>query len=260
MQSDPFFVSVIIPVYNGETFLAEAVESVQQLNYHPLEILIVDDGSTDGTAGIAKSFQGDVRYVYQQNQGPAAARNTGLKMARGNIIAFLDADDLWPKNKLEIQLACLAANPSVEIVGGYIKYMPLSDSAADTQLLVEFAEPIVSFHLGGAIFRKSVFDRIGLFDEKLRYSEDVDWFMRAWEKGVSMVVLKQVTLFYRRHLDSMTYGTNLHDLNFIQVLKKSLDRRRQQSNGSAAPLPGLSYLDEPTGKPTVNRFEEGVKL
>ncbi len=244
MQSDQFFVSVIIPVYNGEAFLAEAVGAVRQLNYHPLEIIIVDDGSTDGTAIIAKNFQGDVRYVYQPNKGPSAARNAGLKMARGNIIAFLDADDLWPKNKLEIQLACLAANPSVEIVGGYIQYMRLSDSGADTQLLVEFAEPIVSFNLGSAIFRKSVFDRIGLFDEKLRYSEDVDWFMRAWEKGVSMVVLKQVTLFYRRHQDSMTYGTNIQDNNFIKVLKKSLDRRRQQSNGSAVPLPGLSYLDE----------------
>lgn len=258
MQAQQFFVSVIIPVYNGEAFFAEAVESVRQLNYHPLEIIIVDDGSTDGTAVIAKSFQGDVRYISQPNKGPSAARNAGLKMARGNVIAFLDADDLWPKNKLEIQLACLAANPSVEIVQGRLQYMRLLDCAAERPLFEDFAEPCVSFSLGSAIFRRPVFDRIGLFDERLRYSEDVDWFMRARENGVTVVVLEQVTLFCRRHQRNTTYRKNLQETGFIKALKNSLDRRRQQSNGSAAPLPELSYLDEPTGKPAVNRFEEGL--
>ena len=92
---DKPFVSVIIPAYNGEAYLAEAVESTQRQNYHPLEIIIVDDGSTDGTAQIATSFKGEVRYMYQPNSGgPAAGRNRGLKMARGEVIAFLDQDAL----------------------------------------------------------------------------------------------------------------------------------------------------------------------
>jgi glycosyltransferase involved in cell wall biosynthesis len=217
---------------------------VQQLNYHPLEILIVDDGSTDGTAGIAKSFQGDVRYVYQPNQGPSAARNTGLKMARGNIIAFLDADDLWPKNKLEIQLACLAANPSVEIVQGRIQCMALSGFAERKPIFTEAGHSFFCLSFASGIFRKEVFDKVGVLDDRLRSSEDVDWFMRAWENNVSMVFLRDVTLFYRRHKRNTTYRKTMRETGFIKALKESLDRRRQQSDGSAAPLPELSYLDE----------------
>lgn len=116
-------VSVIIPVYNGEAFLAEAVESIQRQNCHSLEIIIVDDGSTDSTGSVVASLQADVRYVYQpNNSGPAAARNRGLQMAQGNVIGFLDADDdLWPDNKLAVQLACLAAQPRTEIVLGYVQ-------------------------------------------------------------------------------------------------------------------------------------------
>src|SRR5712692_8045370 len=125
MKSDPFFVSVIVPVYNGEAFLAEAVDSIQRQAYQPLETIIVDDGSTDGTAGIAARFKDNVRYVYQSNNGPPAARNKGLKMARGNVIGFLDADDLWSENKLELQLAYLAEDSSVEIVLGHTQYIRL---------------------------------------------------------------------------------------------------------------------------------------
>ncbi len=85
MPSDSFFVSVIMPVYNGEAFLAEAALSVQRQHYEPLELIIVDDGSTDGTAEVAANLAGHVRYVYQPNRGAPAARNRGLKMARGNV-------------------------------------------------------------------------------------------------------------------------------------------------------------------------------
>ena len=87
-------VSVVIPVFNGERFLREAVESVLVQKHSPVEIIVVDDGSIDGTAGVARSFPETVRYVHQTNQGPAAARNRGIEQARGSLIAFADADDL----------------------------------------------------------------------------------------------------------------------------------------------------------------------
>ena len=98
--------SVIMPVYNGAEFLAEAVASIVAQAYQPLEIIVVDDGSTDETATIVQSLGGEIRYLYQFNQGPAAARNAGLALAQGDLIAFLDVDDLWPADKLAQQMAC----------------------------------------------------------------------------------------------------------------------------------------------------------
>ncbi|MBI4573499.1 MAG: glycosyltransferase family 2 protein, partial [candidate division NC10 bacterium] len=105
-------VSVILPVYNGERFLAAAIASILAQDYQPIEVIVVDDGSTDGTAAIARSFQG-VRYLYQPNQGPAFARNAGIAVARGAFIAFLDADDLMVPTRLSVQAGYLLAHPEI---------------------------------------------------------------------------------------------------------------------------------------------------
>jgi glycosyltransferase involved in cell wall biosynthesis len=221
-------VSVVIPVFNGERFLREAVQSVLDQKYSPLEIIVVDDGSTDGTASVARSLP--VRYLHQTNQGPAAARNRGIEHAQGELITFADADDLWPLAKLELQLPYLTDD--VEIVMGRIQQV-LSSSEE------EFGEPAFSVNLGSAVIRKTVFDRVGLFDETMRYSEDVDWFMRAREAGVAIMTIDAVTLFYRQHEENMTRGKSTSELNVLKALKRSLDRRRERA-GVAAPLPQLN--------------------
>jgi glycosyltransferase involved in cell wall biosynthesis len=237
-------VSAIIPVYNGAEFLSEAVASIWQQNYHPLEIIIVDDGSTDETAKLAKSLGQDIRYTYQRNSGPAAARNKGLEMACGEIIAFLDADDLWPPDKLHIQVTRLIEDPKVDVVLGRVKFVKLPGAP---EIKIQFESPdstLVNAYLGSGVFRKSAFGRVGNFDETLRYSEDQDWFLRAREQGISIVIIEQVTLYYRLHEHNMTRNKNTTDLQLIRVLKKSLDRRRRQSNGLVQPLPRFSDFDE----------------
>lgn len=232
---DPL-VSVIIPVYNGERFLREAVQSVLGQKHSSVEIIIVDDGSTDGTATVARSFPSTVRYLHQTNQGPAAARNRGIEHAQGSLIAFADADDLWPAGKLELQLPFLIKDPAIEIVMGRIQQVLLSRKVAGPTQAEELAEPAFSVNLGGAVIRKSVFDRVGLFDETMRYSEDVDWFMRAREGGAVIMTIDAVTLFYRQHEQNMTRGKSASELNVLKALKKSLDRRREHT-GSASALP-----------------------
>jgi glycosyltransferase involved in cell wall biosynthesis len=219
-------VSVVIPVFNGERFLRDAVQSVLDQKYSPLEIIIVDDGSTDGTEAVARSFPETVRYLRQANQGPAAARNRGVEQAQGSLIAFTDADDLWPAGKLELQLPYLISDRTIDIVLGRIQQVGLS----------EFAEPVFSVNLGSAVVRKSVFERVGLFDESMRYSEDVDWFMRAREGGAAIKTIDAVTLFYRQHEENMTRGKSTSELNVLKALKRSLDRRRERA-GSASALP-----------------------
>ena len=219
-------VSVVIPVFNGERFLRDAVQSVLDQRYAPLEIIIVDDGSTDGTASVARSLPETVRYLHQTNQGPAAARNRGIEQAQGGLIAFADADDLWPQAKLELQLPYLIKDRGVEIVMGRIQQVLSSEE--------EFGEPAFSVNLGCAVIRKTVFDRVGLFDETMRYSEDVDWFMRVREAGVAIMTIDAVTLFYRQHEQNMTRGKSTSELNVLKALKRSLDRRREQTGFAAA--------------------------
>lgn len=231
-------VSVVIPVFNGERFLRDAVESVLAQKYSPLEIIIVDDGSTDGTASVARSFPGTVRYLHQMNNGPADARNRGIEHAQGSLIAFADADDLWPAAKFELQLPYLTSDPTIEIVMGRIQQVRLSGTENGETDAAEFGEPAFSVNLGSAIIRKTLFERVGLFDETMRYSEDVDWFMRAREGGAAIMTIDAVTLFYRQHEQNMTRGKSTSELNVLKTLKRSLDRRRERS-GFASALPAF---------------------
>ncbi|HET6515022.1 MAG TPA: glycosyltransferase [Thermodesulfovibrionales bacterium] len=248
MELPPSFVSVIIPVYNGEAFLAEAVESIRQQEHDPLEIIIVDDGSTDNTQRIADGLKGDVRYVHQPNRGLPAARNRGLDEAEGDVIAFLDVDDLWSEKKLDRQLWYLNAAPSADIVIGYTQIMIFTDIVGGRHIFREWGNPVLAMSVGSALFRRSVFDSVGRFDETQRYCDDWDWFMRAREHGVSMVVHRDVTQFYRRHGGNMTNQEQLGNHYFINMLKKSLDRRREKTRSPAESLPRLSCIgEEPSG-------------
>lgn len=107
-------ISCIVPVFNGERYLWEALESIFAQTYRPIEVLVVDDGSTDGTGAVAASYGSRLRYLWQPNAGPAAARNRGLEAARGEFVAFLDADDLWHPEKLARQMARFAARPGLD--------------------------------------------------------------------------------------------------------------------------------------------------
>ena len=119
-MNQPKLASVIIPVYNGELYLAEALDSVFAQDYRPIEVIVVDDGSTDGTATVANEYS-QVHYLHQPNQGPPVARNTGLSYCTGDLITLLDADDLWVPGKLSMQVAYLEAHPEAGCVIGKIR-------------------------------------------------------------------------------------------------------------------------------------------
>ena len=243
MSGDQPSVSVIVPVYNGEKYLAEALESIRRQDYRPLEVVIVDDGSTDRTGEIVRGFDLNLRYFRQPNRGPSAARNRGLELARGEIIAFQDADDLWPEGKLALQLPKLVSDPSLGIVSGRVQRIRLAGSAGGEEIFDNFLEPCISYNLGAALFRRSVFDRVGPFDVAMRYSEDVDWLLRAREHGVKMLILKQVSLLYRLHGQNITHGLDVHGIRFMEALKKSADRRRR-AGGPMPWLPLFTDFDE----------------
>jgi hypothetical protein len=220
-------ISVIIPVFNGEHFIRDAVENVLSQNYPALEIIIINDGSTDGTEAIIQQLPFDIRYFSQNNCGPSAARNKGIQDASGEFITFLDVDDLWPENNLNIMVDEMLKNPEMDVIRGYAQLMEFNKISGRYDYL---GNPKESFsdYIGAAIYRKTAFEKVGLFDSMLRFAEDVDWFMRANEKKLKMKRLEEISLFVRRHGGNMTEGKNILELNVIKVFKKSLERRRMQ--------------------------------
>jgi glycosyltransferase involved in cell wall biosynthesis len=225
-EPEKFSVSVIVPVYNGEAFLREAIQSIQRQDWGAAEIVIVDDGSTDRTGEIATGFGDIVRYVQQPNLGAAAARNRGIKMAVGSVIAFLDADDLWLEHTLSLQLQVLQANPSLQMVRGHTRRIHRVAVPSGESQWGSFGEAWSALSLGSAIMRKPVFDRVGYLDESLAFNEDVDWFMRAKETGIATMLHGEVVQLYRRHEHNMTNNRVLNRSSFLRTLKNTIERRR----------------------------------
>ena len=230
-------VSVVIPTYNSASFLPEAVASIRMQRYEALEIIVVDDGSSDQTGEVAAALAGaDLRYLRQENQGPAAARNAGLAVAQGDVIGFLDADDLWPAQKLARQLEVLIEDRAADVVHGRTQALVLVATAADGARRFEpFAEPWYSTQLGSALYRREIYSRIGGFDPSLTPSEDFDWFLRARDAGAKVVLTPETALLYRFHTSNLTRGAGTRKL--LTSVKRSLDRRRGRSDPAPEPTP-----------------------
>src|ERR1700690_2344509 len=180
--------SVILPVYNGERMLAESIQSVLQQDYSPIELIVVDDGSTDGTAKITAGFVDQVRYYIQPHAGPAAARNFGIRNAMGEYIAFIDADDLWPKGKLSSQMRCFEVVPTIEIVQGLIRRTKISTLVQGHITGADIDFPFLYTNLGALLVRRSVFEKLGYLEEGLQFNEDTDFWLRAREAGTQIVI------------------------------------------------------------------------
>jgi glycosyltransferase involved in cell wall biosynthesis len=223
-------VSVIIPVYNGERFIAAAIDHVRSQNYPAIELIVVDDGSQDRTADIVERSDSDIRFFRQENSGPAAARNRGLRDASGEFILFLDVDDFWPENTIQRLVSHMLQEPEMDVIRGYAQLVKVDHETGE---LTYDGNPKESFadYIGAAIYRRSVFGQVGLFDPTMLFGEDADWFTRAREQGIRMKRLEEVTLYVRRHGSNMTEGKNLVELNMLRIIKKALDRRRAGVNG-----------------------------
>ena len=220
----PPLVTVVIPVFNGADFLADAVASVLAQNYASLEIIVVDDGSEDAIDAVVASLPADVRLFRQTNGGPAAARNAGIRNASGEFIAFLDVDDLWPPGTLTVLAEALAARPDTCVVRGHAQIVERNNQ---DQTLNYLGNPRESFahYIGAGLYRREAFHRVGLFDAGMRFNEDSDWYARAREAGLDMVRLPHVTLLVRRHERNMTRGKSMRELEQLQLLRKAIARR-----------------------------------
>lgn len=216
-------ICVVIPVYNGENYVGEAIESVLQQTVKPRDIIVVDDGSTDNSKDTVAKFKDRITYLYQENRGPAKARNTGILASNREFISFLDADDVWHTRKLEKQFAEFDKFKNLQITLG-LKQIQYSNPEGGVKKRDKNAI-VFNLSFGSSLMKRSVFEEVGLLDEELIVGEDTDWFLRARERGVPISVHRDVVLYYRRHENNLTNTNRISKLSVLQVLKKAKDRK-----------------------------------
>jgi glycosyltransferase involved in cell wall biosynthesis len=211
-------VSLVIPCFNAAPFLAAALESALAQTRRPDEIIVVDDGSTDGSAAIAATVDGPVRVLPTANLGIAAARNTGIAASSGTVVAFLDADDLWTPDSLESRLSFWGRRPELDYVFGSVACFDDATGAP-----IGLPEP--GRLAGSLLVRRGAFDTIGLFDTSLRTGETIDWIGRADAAGYRSAGTGTVALRRRVHASNTTRDSSQLHADYLKILRRNLTRR-----------------------------------
>ena len=222
--------SIIVPCHNGARFLAEALDSALAQTHPAVEVIVVDDGSIDDTPSVLGRYAGRVRVLRQRNRGPSAARNAALDVARGDYVAFLDADDRFPPDKLEKQLAVFEADPELDVVYGHVTEFLSPDLDQDARALLRAPEHDVPWPTPNLMLvRRESFLRVGLFSTDLKVGIGVDWHARANELGLRSEVPPIVVLERRLHAENNGIRRRESKPQYLHVLKAALDRRRAEA-------------------------------
>jgi glycosyltransferase involved in cell wall biosynthesis len=218
--------AVVIPAWNAERYLGEAIESVLAQDVRPRTIVVVDDGSTDGTADVARRYPG-VRLVRQEHAGAGAARNTGLARCDEDVVAFLDADDVWLPAKLTLQLARLA-EPGVDAVFGRVENFVSPDREAALAAVAFERRALSGFVPSALVTTRAVCEQVGPFATGEALTDWVDWYLRLVDGGAGIAVVDEVVVRRRVHGDNQTMREAGARTAYVRLVKASLDRRRAQ--------------------------------
>jgi glycosyltransferase involved in cell wall biosynthesis len=226
------FVSAVVPVHNGAAFLAEALDSILEQSYSTIEVIVVDDGSTDGTEAVLWDYAGAVRVIRQRQRGAAAARNRAIQAARGDFLAFLDADDRWEPMKTERQLGLLHREADLEAVFGRVQQFRSAASAPTRESGSDWPVPVdlEGLVLGTLLIRKEAFLRVGLLDESFQVGEFIEWFSRAKLERLRWKSLEEVVL--RRRIHGENQGITKRDLYMREYSRALRLHVRRLASGS----------------------------
>jgi len=260
-------VSVVIPTYNYARYVPEAIDSVLAQSFEGLEVIVVDDGSTDRTAEILRAFGGQLRDIRQEHRGLSAARNTGIRAARGQYVAFLDSDDLWLPEKVSLQVARLDAEPEVGLVYGEALFFDDSTPATLTPHSHFGPHPsgrILSWLVRQNVIpsptpmvRRELFERVGLFDETLSACEDWDMWIRI-ARVCEIAYVNRVLAKKRQHQENMSLDSERLMTNGLRVLEKTFSAPdpSQELHGLRRRAFGRSYADFGLHRFHVGRYDQ----
>ena len=221
-------VTAAIPVRDGEAYLAEAIESVLAQSRPCDQVIVVDNGSSDRSAEIARGFAPAVEVVREPRLGIGIARNAALRAARGDFVAFLDADDLWEPAKTALQLAAFEAEPRLQLVFGHVRQFvsPDLDEAEAGALRIPTA-PQPGLYMGAMLARRTAIDAVGLWPEDVRVSDGLSFLLRAKELALGQTMLAETVTLRRVHGANHSIHNRTERTEFARHLKRSLDRRRE---------------------------------
>ena len=225
-------VSCIVPVYKGERFLKEALDSIFAQNYRPIEVIVVDDGSTDGTWRVVAEYPQPIVYIQQKKEGAPGARNRGLQAAKGNFICFLDADDLWRAEKLSRQMARFDRRAELDFCVSHIQNFWMPEVADEEARFRNHPknQALPGYVTGTLLVRRRTFESVGLFSTEHKHGDSLDWFVRARAKGVVGELLAEVLVDRRIHAGNTSRLWEQRSRNeFLLILKRFLDKQRSQS-------------------------------
>jgi len=222
-------VSIIIPTYNRKCFLREAVNSVLNQTYKDFELIVIDDGSTDGTQEMIKEFGGKIIYKSQENRGASSARNVGISMSKGKLISFLDSDDVWHKEKLSEQMKFFKEHPEAKIcytdeiwVRHGVRVNPMRKHQKYSGWVFDKCLPLCIISISSVMIRREVFDEIGLFDEDLPACEDYDMWLRISARYPVYFIEKKLITKRGGHPDQLSRKFIGLDRFRIKALEKIL--------------------------------------
>ncbi len=223
-------ISCIVPVYNCELYLREALESIFAQTYRPIEVIVVDDGSNDGTAAILESYGDKITVCRQTNAGPAAARNQGVNNASGDFIAFLDADDKWNKEKLTLQMQFLHSMPRLDACVTHIQNFWIPELIEEERLLQNnpISKPVPGYLTQTLLAKRKAIDLVGGFNTNAGAGDATDWFLRAGDNGLVCELMPETLVYRRLHRNNRSrYLGSLPKTVLLKFLKDSLDRKRK---------------------------------
>jgi glycosyltransferase involved in cell wall biosynthesis len=217
----------MIGAYNAAPYLGEAIESALSQDYEPIELIVVDDGSTDETADVARSFA-QAKVIQQENGGNGAARNLAVENASGELYAFLDADDRFTPGKLSRQKAALDADPDLDMVFGHVRefFSPELDEETRASLRPPAPGPMPWTAPNLMLIRRGSFERVGPFSTAVRVGVTVDWFARAQEAGLRHAILPEVVLERRLHTQNNGLRERASRSQYLDVIRQAMERRR----------------------------------
>jgi glycosyltransferase involved in cell wall biosynthesis len=218
--------SIVVPAYNAAAFLPTALDSILKQSIKPLEILVVDNLSTDRTAEIALAYGAPVRLLSCDRPGPACARNDAVLQAKGIWISFLDADDVWAENTLELYFTAVQANPAIDCVYGGIRNFKEHVNTTGGYFSGEVLPALLP---GAMMMRRTAFDGIGQFNEEFELGTVIEWGFRVKEANLQITALPEVVLHRRIHEDNICKRKKEHNQAYPQIVKAALDRRRKAS-------------------------------
>lgn len=226
MTSEPV-VGVVIPTLDGERYLGEAIESVLRQTHQAIEIVVVDDGSTDATRDVARRYAPDVRCLALPRRGLGAARNSGVGAVGGDYIAFLDQDDIWPEEKLEVQLVPFRERTPPDLVFGNVREFITPELALHLASQLQCVEEPRPAALPGTMVatRRSI-AQVGPFSTRWTSNDFMAWLLAARRLGLREVMLGDHVLSRRLHLSNFSHRTDISRTEYLYILKESLDRRR----------------------------------